>query len=340
MMTLSICIPTYNRAQHLRNCLQSIVDNEDCLNPSVQVCVSNNASTDDTNVVVEEFRELLNIKYNVNSSNLGMMGNFLKVIEMADGEFTWMIGDDDLLMPNAIKVLLNLINKNPTVYFFFVNSFHLNADYVKNFPAPFRTKDLPLDMKKFSSINVEGATHFLDLVDPKVTFDFLGGIYLSVFKRKEWLANVHRIEKIATEDKRTFSHFDNTFPHIKIFAYAFKEKNAAYLYPHALSVCLTGVREWGALYPLVKSIRLIEALEVYKKCGLPLVRYMYCKNFALDSFGLDLLKMLLDRKNSGFAYVSLPKIILKNIFYPNFLLSFISPFLKSSNWCRVLQKLK
>jgi hypothetical protein len=53
---------------------------------------------------------------------------------MADGDFIWLIGDDDLLMPYAIEALYKLIDGHPDVDFFFVNSFHLTTDYIKNYP--------------------------------------------------------------------------------------------------------------------------------------------------------------------------------------------------------------
>ena len=45
---LSICIPTFNRGKYLTNCLQSILSNHELCNSAVQICVSNNGSTDDS----------------------------------------------------------------------------------------------------------------------------------------------------------------------------------------------------------------------------------------------------------------------------------------------------
>ena len=42
---------------------------------------------------------------------------------MADGDFIWLIGDDDLLMPYAIEDLYKLIDGHPDVDFFL--SIHL-----------------------------------------------------------------------------------------------------------------------------------------------------------------------------------------------------------------------
>ena len=102
---------------------------------------------------------------------------------MADGEFIWLIGDDDLLLPNSLRRLKQLIIQNSGVDYFYVNSFHLTTEYVLSYPQPFDTKNLPKSMEKFSKWPHEGELPFLDLVNPKISFDFLGGMFLSVFRK-------------------------------------------------------------------------------------------------------------------------------------------------------------
>ena len=62
-MKLSICIPTYNRAHYLVNCLNSIVIAKLYSNLKFQVCISDNGSTDNTEQVVKEAKLLIDIKY-------------------------------------------------------------------------------------------------------------------------------------------------------------------------------------------------------------------------------------------------------------------------------------
>lgn len=320
-MKLSICIPTYNRAMHLANCLNSIILCNSRSDLKFQVCVSDNNSTDETDEVVRGAQSSVDIKYHKNSSNLGMPRNFLNVVSMADGEFVWLIGDDDLLMPNAIEELYKLIGEHPGVDFFYVNSFHLHTEFLKDFPSPFDTANLPNNMIPFSKWAIEGEIYFLDLINPKISFDFLGGIFLSVFRKKNWEQNANVLDKNAIMDNRTFSHFDNTFPHVKIFAEAFSTSKA-YFNAKPLNVCLTGAREWSPMYPFVHSVRLVEALQVYRKNGLPYLRYLYCKNYALNNFLPDFINILLNRDKSGYFYIKPFKLLLECCWYPNFYLSF------------------
>ena len=122
MIKISICIPTYNRAECLVNCLNSIKLNSSKFNNEVEVCISDNCSTDQTEEVVRNAQEHLCIKYHKNSKNLGIPFNFLNVVDMAGGEFVWLLGDDDLLIPSAFAQIINLIDSYKRVDFFYVNS--------------------------------------------------------------------------------------------------------------------------------------------------------------------------------------------------------------------------
>ncbi len=318
---LSICIPTYNRAKHLQNCLNSIISCNSQSKYNFQVCVSDNASVDATADIVRKAQLHLDIKYCKNESNLGIPRNFLNVVSMADGDFIWLIGDDDLLVPNAISRLYDLIEKHPSVDFFYVNSFHLSTQYLENFPTPFDVLDLPSEMEPFSKWTVNNEMKFFDLINPKISFDFLGGMFLSVFRKKNWDSNKNILDQNAIRDNRTFSHFDNTFPHVKIFANAFSNSRA-YFNSQPLNVCLTGAREWGHMYPFIHSVRLVEALKEYRKNGLSYWRYLYCKNYALNNFLPDFINMFLDKQKSGYLYIKPVSLLLEYCFFPNFYLSF------------------
>jgi glycosyltransferase involved in cell wall biosynthesis len=309
--------------------LQSIISNRNRSDVDFEVCVSDNCSADDTPDVVQAAQASIGIKYCRNEQNVGVARNFLRVVAMADGEFVWLLGDDDLLLPHALCELSQLIADHPGTDFFFINAFHLRTEYVFSFPQPFDTANLPGVMLPFSSWTHSGELPFLDLINPSISFDFLGGMYLAVFRKKNWSENTDALDQAAICDPRTFSHFDNTFPHVKIFSRAFA-RSRAYLSARPLSVCLTGAREWAPLYPLVKSVRLVEALDEYRRNGLPYLRYLRCKNFALNNFIPDLGSMFFHRDISGFEYVKPLRLIVSNCLYPNFYLSFFNFLLRKS----------
>lgn len=335
---LSICVPTYNRAAHLRNCLNSLIQSGVAAHSEVQICISDNCSTDDTKQVIDDVSGRISLKYQKNAANIGLARNLLEVVQMAEGEFVWMIGDDDLVMPQAGEMIINLIRQHKEVDYFYANANHLTTEYVHSFPQPFSLDNLPKKMEPFSPRVSSGELPFLKLIDPQTSFDFLGGIFLSVFRRTMWLSNVDVLDKAALMDAGTYSHFDNTFPHVKIFAKAFAHSRA-YFCAQPASVCLKGAREWMPLYPLVRSVRLIEALGEYRKNGLTTMSYIYCKNAALAAFFPDMAKLVLHKARSGYAYVNLPKIMLANCVYPNFYFSLVYPIFQKSFWNVVKKQL-
>ena len=93
-MLISVCIPTYNRPEHLKNCLNSLVLQTD---KKFEVCISDNSSKTNTKKIIKTYKKKLNIKFNRNKKNLGFGLNLLKVSQMASSEFVWFLGDDDLL---------------------------------------------------------------------------------------------------------------------------------------------------------------------------------------------------------------------------------------------------
>lgn len=101
---LSICIATFNRATFLRETLRSIVPQ---MTGECEIVVSDNASTDTTEQVVAEWRELFaNLRYVKQETNRGLDRNFDCAVQRARGEYCWLFPDDDLLKPGAVARVL------------------------------------------------------------------------------------------------------------------------------------------------------------------------------------------------------------------------------------------
>ena len=76
------------------------------------------------------------------------------------------------------------------------------------------------------------------------------------------------------------------------------------------------------MFPMIHSVRLVEALGEYRRNGLPFWRYVYCKNYALNNAIPDFINMFLHRSSSGYRYINPLKLLLRYCMYPNFYLSF------------------
>ena len=316
-MLISICIPTYNRPQSLLNCLNSLALQT---KKNFEVCISDNCSKQNIKNLIRPYKKKLKIKYKRNKKNLGFALNLLKVSLMAKGDFIWFLGDDDLLVSNAIAKLSFLIKKNKKCDFFWINSYYLDAEYLNKFSKPFNTKYLPRKMNPHSTLTKSKQLKFFELINHKISFDFLMGIFVCVFRRNMWKENLHVIDKKLIKDPRLWSCFENTCFFIKVFCEAFGNSKA-YFCAKPLSVNLLGIREWKDLYPLEEIVRMPETLDYYRSKGLNFFQYIYSKNYTLRNFFNYFFKIIINGNRMGLEYINFGKHFFPNLIYPNAWLS-------------------
>ena len=128
MTKLSICIPTFNRSKYLENCLNSIFIAQKKNKLSFEVCVSDNNSDDKITHIIKKYNKKIKLVFNRNKKNIGVAKNIIKSVSMAKGEFVWLLGNDDLVLPKSFKFLKKIFNKNPDVDFFYINSFNIEKN--------------------------------------------------------------------------------------------------------------------------------------------------------------------------------------------------------------------
>lgn len=112
-MRLSICIPTFNRAAYLPVLLDSILAQSgfEC---DLEIAISDNGSIDDTVAVVNEYRrKFAQLVFHREPENRGADYNFLKVVEIATGDFCWLMGSDDVLEPGGVQRVETMLLANP-----------------------------------------------------------------------------------------------------------------------------------------------------------------------------------------------------------------------------------
>lgn len=120
---LSICIPTYNRSKYLKISLDSIVIQNEFLNRTVEIVISDNASTDDTEEVVKPYLEKYeNIYYFKNIENVRDK-NYPIVLSKAHGRLRRLCNDTLVFHPNSLKIMCSVIDEyeNSQPYIFWAN---------------------------------------------------------------------------------------------------------------------------------------------------------------------------------------------------------------------------
>jgi glycosyltransferase involved in cell wall biosynthesis len=108
---VSIIIPTYNRSFYLKESIESIL-NQDY--NDIEIIISDNNSTDDTGIVVQNFKDE-RILYFKNQINLGVVANHNLAIEKCTGEFIHIFSDDDIMLERCISEKVKILNKYSSV---------------------------------------------------------------------------------------------------------------------------------------------------------------------------------------------------------------------------------
>ena len=108
-LLLSICIPTYNHADYLEILLNSVPDS---YVDKIEICISNNASTDHTHEVVQRCcGRFSHLKYMRQPQHCGFDYNVQNSVALASGKYCWTIGSDDSLLPNALDKVFQILQK-------------------------------------------------------------------------------------------------------------------------------------------------------------------------------------------------------------------------------------
>jgi Flp pilus assembly protein TadD len=106
---LSILIPTRNRLTWLELLLRQLAQEPEVCDGQVEMLVSDNASTDQTPELLERLADefpSFALQFFVQEENLGLVGNIAWLVEAADSEYVWLLGDDDRPEPGAVAEIL------------------------------------------------------------------------------------------------------------------------------------------------------------------------------------------------------------------------------------------
>ncbi|PQA90537.1 Glycosyltransferase involved in cell wall bisynthesis [Chryseobacterium piscicola] len=123
---LSICIPTYNRADILNRTLRSLTTNPDYNPDLIEIVISDNCSTDNTKEVVAMYPD---IKYYCNDENIKDY-NFTKAIEYGTAKYVRLFNDTLLFNFGELECMLRTIKKyeKANVNLFFYKNTWLHSD--------------------------------------------------------------------------------------------------------------------------------------------------------------------------------------------------------------------
>lgn len=190
MKKLAICIPNYNRAKELSRLLKSVAEQivSGKLHRDVEICVSDDCSTEDIQTVIEavqiQYPEVY-LKFHANVRNMGMDYNFLNCVQISDAEYCWIIGNDDLPEENGLRSVLGNLDDGHEEIDILVCPFDVYDENNRVLRSVYPLRNVGQGCLSF---NTENANEYVDLLekvnDGNALFCFLSNV---VFKREAWV---------------------------------------------------------------------------------------------------------------------------------------------------------
>lgn len=154
-MTVSICIPTFERAALLNDTLERFPTEIDA-----EIVVSDNCSRDETAVVVGDRISVdPRIRYTCLPENRGTSANLRNAVQHATGELIVYLADDDSLLAEPLAVLCGRMDSDPSLSAIFCD--HQNWDDAQQcelhryFPANFEAIEFENDPLGFVNFLLE-----------------------------------------------------------------------------------------------------------------------------------------------------------------------------------------
>src|SRR5260370_5221483 len=107
---VSVTIVTYNSGRFIKRCLESVLEQR---YRDREIIVIDNASTDGTTDILEQFEDRCQIVYN--EENLGFAAAQNQAIALSSGDWVLTLNPDVRLMPNFIQALVVAGTVDPEV---------------------------------------------------------------------------------------------------------------------------------------------------------------------------------------------------------------------------------
>lgn len=244
---LSICIPTLNRSALLEIILENLLREASAYLDRIEIVVADNASADATADVIRQ--SPLPITYGRQESTVGFARNVLfATAGLASGEFVWVIGDDDLVLPGSIARVLKSIHDAPDVDYHYLNfgwiDCNLRARIVREEnghpPASLLSR---LQFKETSWKRLQRLEDlvFLPADNPSAAFS---GIFCFVTRRQYYIDAVDVLQPSNSLDGSSTVIAD-CFPHAMLSLPRVAGKPIAYIGEPCLMQGISGW-EWGA----------------------------------------------------------------------------------------------
>jgi len=111
---VSVCMITYNHENYVRQAIESVLSQQ--ADFAIELVISDDGSTDETGQVCRDFekKNLQIVRYIKNDSNIGMMPNFIKALQLCKGKYIALCeGDDYWINDYKLKKCVQALDEHP-----------------------------------------------------------------------------------------------------------------------------------------------------------------------------------------------------------------------------------
>ena len=308
---LSICLPTFNRASLIDEAIAALLLGIAEHGPSVELVISDNSSTDGTRDLLHRIGNRPNVSIYFNDTNVGAAKNFDLAVQRANGEFCWIVGDDDLICPDGIGKVLSVLREHSEIDFAFVNAYldivSERASSCSRRRADLATCDLPVQCKDRTNRLLNS---WNELIDPRISGVYLGSMMMCIFRREAWLRGRHALQF----GEPFCSTLPSTYPHCVVFANAMVGHGAFYIGEPCI-IARWGGQEWKNYLPVICAFWLHQLLDYYQEHGVEAWRIVRCRRVLLRTSGPAALKLLLQPRLPCRKHFSFVKYVRRFVFY-------------------------
>jgi len=271
----------------------------------VELWISDNASPDHTPQVVAEAQSLGSLQYSRNSTNLGIVANIITLTnDLASGEFVWVLGDDDLLRPNALARVLTALEENRELDLINLNVCY--TSYQKQWPdEALGGYDGPFEDVINSEMSDRPLRHWYEVISGRNSM--CGQVYVHVVRRSVW--QTYWRGRPRQED---FSDSRWSYPHAYMIAETVMNSPSYYVAEPVLTIFNGGQSWWEKRHSVV--FKFSGVLRAYQKHGLPKAQVRECEQMVFSNCEPLLVEIL--RGDSGSRASGITSYLRSNWRYP------------------------
>jgi glycosyltransferase involved in cell wall biosynthesis len=281
------------------------------LENDIEIVISNNASIDHTETVIEKHKKKIPFIHNCNSENIGAIRNINKCISLASGQYVWVLGDDDFIIPGFLKKLIVIIREHKNIPFFFIDM---------KVWCPSRDYKYGDDIDYFHSID----TNILDIKE----IDFIvykelrqiatfGRGYFNAISNfillKEDYSKAFQIGIAAGEE---FTSIESTFPH-SFYVAKFLMKKPCIAIVNCGLVCSNKV-SWKKYYEITWLKWFPELIMLMAENGADKINALNGRKFIIKNKYGVMIPKLLSGSISNYKYFSWYKFLKDNFYIKDF----------------------